>query len=177
MRLQEWEPPVALRGKTLPAGTARCIAFDSGKRILIAGDDKCVHLVDWDEAADRNIATFVGLPGPAAELALADDGRTLAALADDRVSILIWDVKSGLVRRHIHYDQGKVTALAMSPDGKRVAMAGGDKAIISYTKRQTGPARVARGTARRNDDEALGGLGRPGPDESRGGVAPARGGG
>jgi len=114
---------------SLQVGKAKCIAFGPGGKLLAVGDaGKGVHL--WDVTTRRKTTSLAGLDLSASKLVFSADGRSLAALAGDGTSIVVWDLMSKAPRSRI-YHGGSVHALALSPDGKLLAMtAKGDRTLL-----------------------------------------------
>jgi WD40 repeat protein len=59
-------------------------------------------------------------------LQFSADGRALAAASRDG-TVRVWDVATGKVRAGFQWRTGTLTDLAIAPDGKTVAVAGGDE--------------------------------------------------
>lgn len=86
----------------------------------------------WDATSGRRIKDLDldGTPGMC-QAALSRDGRTLVSSHRDRV--LIWEMPSGKLARAIpvdsRQDQVQYRAIAISPDGRTIAAARGDRAV------------------------------------------------
>jgi WD40 repeat protein/serine/threonine protein kinase len=105
------------------------LAFSSdGSQLASVAADQTVKI--WDtqsgrqfvtlaEKDDRKAAIGLGL------LAYAPDGRTIASVSSSR-KILLWDVRTARQVLWLGGDAGWVEALAYSPEGARLAAAGGE---------------------------------------------------
>ena len=120
-RFYRYEPNYPrLRLTVLQVGTARCIAFGPGGKLLaIGGDEKDVQL--WDLTKKKPATKLDGLQKPAKGLGFSADGKTLAALSDDGGSIRVWDLSRNTTRCQITHNRGEVGAFVLSPDGKMLA--------------------------------------------------------
>jgi WD40 repeat protein len=87
--------------------------------------DKPATLCVWDMRAKKQIAAFKsGGDFPFADFALTPDGSLLAA-ADNAGGVRVWDVATGrLVREKSFGKQTMLFRLAISPDGRRLAVNG-----------------------------------------------------
>jgi WD40 repeat protein len=113
----------------LQVGKIGCLGFGPAGKLIAVGDDKGVHL--WDAATRKKTTTLTGLEKSASRLAFSLDGRTLAALAGDGASLLVWDLGRNAPRCQVRHGLGAVVALAVSPDGKALALASkGDKGVF-----------------------------------------------
>jgi WD40 repeat protein len=114
---------------SLQVGKIRCLAFGPAGKLFAVGDDKGVHL--WDATARRKTDTLKGLEMPATRLAFSNDGRTVAGLAGDGTTVLVWETTRSAPRCQVRHGLGAVVALAVSPDGKTLATAmKGDKGVF-----------------------------------------------
>jgi WD40 repeat protein len=83
----------------------------------------------WDNETGRTVISFdVGDEAPDGRTAMSIDGFRAASIAKGNKSLLIWDAQSGKQVSSIRtgFD---LQAIALSPDGTKVAAAGADKSI------------------------------------------------
>jgi len=109
------------------------IAFSpDGASLAMAGVDRTVYV--WNAKSWKLERKLTGQPEMISSLAFSADGRSLATggfndiTMKHPVSVLVWDFASGKVRK-TYAAPHRVTTVALSPDGKMVAAAGGDKAV------------------------------------------------
>jgi WD40 repeat protein/ferric-dicitrate binding protein FerR (iron transport regulator) len=110
-------------GKALQTGA---FSPDGGLFAATAGDGA---MKLWDVAA-RRMRTALPMPLPGAvAVAISADGRNLAAACPDKaaklVRVFVWDAASG-EQRAAFVGPPDVSALAFSPDGRRLAVGGAD---------------------------------------------------
>jgi WD40 repeat protein len=115
-------------------GMTSGLAFSpDGKRLVTSGNDGHGNNAAWvwDAATGEEVASCRGyLPGESAGAALAPDGKRLVTGGgnESRGEVAVWDAATGdeaLVLRGFP----KVTAVAFSPDGHRIAAACADGTI------------------------------------------------
>ena len=93
-----------------------------GKLLATAGYDRTVVL--WDIESGRRRLTIQG-PAPFLSVAFHPNGQSLIAGSLDRL-IRVCDVQTGEVQRTLSGHEGKVSCVAISPDGKRFVSGGSD---------------------------------------------------
>ena len=123
-------------------------AFSPDGRLLVdwaenpLGRSRMDHVVVWDVATGRVVATLAAGPRPgAASAAFAPDGRTLATASADGI-VRLWEVATWTVRAEFRGHRDRVTALAFGPDG-RLYTGGLDTVVLGWD------AQPPRGTASR----------------------------
>ncbi|HEV3115540.1 MAG TPA: protein kinase [Gemmataceae bacterium] len=101
-------------------GAVTCV-FRPGGRLVASGHrDGKIKL--WDTDSARELWCVAAHAAAVDELAFSADGRWLASLASD-ASVKTWNATSGAAVGTVHGPVGKHYAIALSPDGRRVALA------------------------------------------------------
>jgi WD40 repeat protein len=86
----------------------------------------------WDLASQqgRNLE-IVGLSGPPTDVIFSPDGRTLAVNTSRLGKVILLDLSSGRVLANPDFDQ--VNTLALSPDGRLLAVGGADSSLRLFS--------------------------------------------
>ncbi|KMO14192.1 hypothetical protein SQ03_20030 [Methylobacterium platani JCM 14648] len=139
-------------------GPVNGVAFLPDGRLVTAGYDATVRI--WPEAG---APLTVPLDAPVNAVAAAPDGEIAAAGADGRLHLLRPD---GTVRASLEVGPRPVVALALSPDGRRIAAAtvGGAVAVVDRAEMRVrltlvGPGLPVWSLAFRGPDELITGGG------------------
>jgi WD40 repeat protein len=98
-----------------------------GKTIASAGLDQKIIL--WDAATGKQLRTLSGQDSMIFCLAWNHDSTRIASGGS---SILIWDALSGEILRNIRSFYGFVNGVSFSPDGKHLATAQYNKAVLLF---------------------------------------------
>lgn len=99
------------------------IAFSSdGKALASVGDDRAVRI--WDATEAKAAAAFIGRARQMMMVAFVDRGTVATAGWGDDGSVRLLDTRSGREMAAIRADDGGVGSLAVSRDGKRIAVTG-----------------------------------------------------
>jgi len=100
------------------------LAFSpDGKALLCIDHPDNVLLLDVESG--KELRRFEGIPYFARALAFSPDGKSVAACDDSKNTLVVWDAANGKERFRItDQEQGKVSSLDFSPDGKLLASAG-----------------------------------------------------
>jgi WD40 repeat protein len=118
------EAVLTCRGHTLPV---HCLRFSAdGRRLATCASDrkqtsKASEIKIWDAANGRLLASLKG-KGRLFNGVFSPDGRWLAVGGSDGVRVLDW--AAGRTLAHLSGPSSEVTALAFSPDGRRLAASG-----------------------------------------------------
>ncbi|HWE39988.1 MAG TPA: hypothetical protein VG406_25780 [Isosphaeraceae bacterium] len=138
------QPMRKLRGHR---SSINSLAFSTdGKVLASGGDDATARL--WDVGTGETIRSFHALPCPITSVALSADGATLAGAFDGRGSqaiirrpVVVWDTASGREAVSMAIESDFASALALTADGRRLAVAGPGGAIVLM---ETASGRVIR---------------------------------
>ncbi len=127
-----WDVATGRQRKSLggPEDKIYGLAYSAdGQTIYGRGGDGAVRV--WRVATGEQVARWPGAGTRFARIVCSADGKTLA-VAHMRGEIVLWDTAAGRERRRLKlkgYDNVAL-ALALSPDGRRVAAAGGDSVVL-----------------------------------------------
>ncbi len=113
------------------------IVLPGGKKIVTG--HKTGDIIFWD--ADKGKKLFaVEAPDNIKHLATSGDGALLVVgwARDRRAGILIYDTKTYARRARLSYKGHKISGLAISPNGKRIAVSGRKENTIDFWNTLTG---------------------------------------
>lgn len=124
-----WEPTADLA--TYPTGrrvrgVKGASASSADGRVLALADKNKVRL--WDNFASRRLPDLQPSPRGILQLALSEDGHTLAVAGASNV-VALWDTATGTNRFTFPPRPDLVHDLAFSPDGRTLALAGDDTTV------------------------------------------------
>lgn len=108
---------VVLEGHT---GWVMCLAhFPQSEQLISVGRDRAIKI--WDMATGSTLKSLTVVGEPPSRLWVSPDERLLA-LAEHRegAPVRILDLESGRFVGHLHAQEGRVTDVAFSPDGKHI---------------------------------------------------------
>jgi WD40 repeat protein len=105
----------------LPKGAGSLVVFSPDGKTLATGGYYQKLITLWNAA---NGERLLELPQNARSLAFSADGKQLVAAGQDAI-VRLWDVGTGDVIRSFKGHTGALFAVALSPDGKRIASGGG----------------------------------------------------
>ena len=113
-------------------GNVNAVAFGRNGRLVTAGYDATLRI--WP--SDGSAPTVIGAPTPLNAVAVAGDREIVAGGADGRLRIFGPD---GAARREAEIGPTPIVALALSPDGTRIAAAtiGGAVAVVERASART----------------------------------------
>ena len=100
------------------------VPFD-GKRVVSGSHDKTVRV--WDASTGKELHTLKGHREPIINMAFAADGTRIVSGSADGW-LLVWDSSRGAHLSGLH-TKTAIKAMAVRPDGKRVATPGEDRSV------------------------------------------------
>lgn len=140
--------PGATTARKLPEnwGQPRLAFAPTGKPLAVACYD-AIHLVDPDTGADVRVIDD-GTMGQAVAIAYSSDGKRLATVSNEReisaaYGVRVWDVATGRLLGKRKLASGIPRAIALSHDGKWLAVAAADGTIVFWPALVYEPSRAA----------------------------------
>lgn len=123
--LQIWDARTGERRDELgknPNSVQRIVPSPDGKLLAACGyNDHTIRL--WDPASRKEVRVFKGHRFPIDSVAWSADGKTLASVSREK-SLRVWDVTTGKQRWMTTIQLDWAGVVALSPDGKIVAVGG-----------------------------------------------------
>lgn len=116
-----WEVATGKLAWEKPARTGRMLAFSPDGRTLAISGYYNRQITLWDLQKDELMRE---LSQNARCMEFSKDGKMLAAAGRDAI-VRLWDPQSGTVLKEFNGHQGALYAVAISPDGRRLASGGG----------------------------------------------------
>lgn len=127
-----WDPDTGRERGRLGTGPARfhALAFAPDGRSLALAKWQCGEgdILLWDLEADRLRSRLDGHTDGVSQLAFSGDGRILASCGRDK-TIIFWDPDAAVKLGMIRDVGGMVNALALTPDGTKLAFVAGDETV------------------------------------------------
>lgn len=116
------------------------VATPDGRKLVSLGTDRTIRV--WETASGREIYVLTRTAGRGGTtvgtcpLAVSPDGRLLAApgpVVEARTRIDVWDLRTGKEVVAFEGHKGQLTALAFSPDGRRLLSGAADAESILWS--------------------------------------------
>jgi RNA polymerase sigma factor (sigma-70 family) len=130
-KVRLWDVDTGTRLHTLGRGISSVRFSPNGKLLATYNGSS---LILWDVAGGRELRRLAGrLDGSSTlngrDVAFTPDGKTLITAGCPNATVRLWDVARGKERHVGQGHQGRVEALAYSPDGKTLASAATDRTV------------------------------------------------
>jgi WD40 repeat protein len=120
----------------------RSIAFSpAGNRLATTSPDGTIRI--WETELWKEILKVEGHGTEVASAAFSPDGKLLVTASEN--TLTIWDAESLKERQTLHGHTGSVHSVAFSPDGERVASAGKDFTVRTWSVSPGAPLLTLRG--------------------------------
>ena len=104
----------------------------SGKLVAAAGEDKMIRIWKLHEGQGGELqSSFFAHSSSVLRLAFTPDGQTLISAGSDRL-VKFWDVETSQEKRTLEPQPDWVLALAVSPDGKQLALGRYDGPVVFH---------------------------------------------
>ncbi len=133
-----WDVATGQRLDTLsqPTKEQYCLAFGpDGKRVAAGGADNRIRVWQVSETGKENTSPLVyarfAHEGAVVNLVYSSDGKTIVSAGEDR-TVKIWDAETMHERLALEPQSDWAPALAISPDGKRIAVGRLDGSLAFY---------------------------------------------
>ncbi len=141
LKLERVTRGVTLKGHSEPV---TCLAFSPDGKTLASGSGEgrqpgAVKL--WDVAGAKERVATKGHTNGVTSLAFSPDGKTLASasgILDGKTDrwkageVKLWEVATGRERDILQEHESLITALAFTPDGKKLVTVGEDRSIVLW---------------------------------------------
>jgi WD40 repeat protein/tetratricopeptide (TPR) repeat protein len=128
-RVGVWSAPEGVKLDMLEGhqGAVTCLAFSPDSKLLASGGEEgAIRL--WNLEKGEQVGILLGHQAAVQAVLITSDGSTLISAGEDQ-TLREWDFALHHLRA-VHEQPAKITALALSPDGKRLAWALGEDGLV-----------------------------------------------